>query len=84
MSASFRRERKGQNPELPTPQLGTQDQLHVWSEHFLVDDFYKKHPGALLFRDLEKLIALFAEKLPARAKVAVLPSAGIQVLAPEI
>ena len=36
--------------ELPTPQLGTQDQLHVWSEHFLVDDFYKKHPGALLFR----------------------------------
>jgi nickel-dependent lactate racemase len=71
-------------PELPTPQLGTQDQLHVWSEHFWVDDFYKKHPGALLFRDLEKLIALFAEKLPARAKVAVLPSAGIQVLAPEI
>ena len=69
--------------ELPAPQLGTQDQLHVWSEHFLVDDFYKKHPGALLFRDLEELIALFAERLPARAKVAVLPAAGIQVLAPE-
>ena len=67
--------------ELPAPQLGNQDQLHVWSEHFLVDDFYKKHPGALLFRDLEQLIALFAEKLPANAKVAVLPSAGIQVLA---
>jgi len=67
--------------ELSAPQLGNQDQLHVWSEHFLVDDFYKKHPGALLFRDLEQLIALFAEKLPANAKVAVLPSAGIQVLA---
>ncbi len=69
--------------ELPAPQLGTQDQLHVWSEHFLVDDFYKKHPGALLFRDLNQLIALFAERLPSQAKVAVLPSAGIQVLAPE-
>ena len=69
--------------ELPAPQLGTQKQLHVWSEHFLVDDFYKKHPGALLFRDLDQLIALFAERLPSRAKVAVLPAAGIQVLAPE-
>ena len=69
--------------ELPAPQLGTQDQLHVWSEHFLVDDFYKKHPGARLFRDLNELIALFAEKLPTRVKVAVLPAAGIQVLAPE-
>jgi nickel-dependent lactate racemase len=69
--------------ELPAPQLGTQDQLHVWSEHFLVDDFYKKHAGALLFRDLSQLIDLFAEKLPADAKVAVLPSAGIQVLAQE-
>lgn len=69
--------------ELPPPELGTQDQLHVWSEHFFVDDFYKKHPGALLFRDLDQLIALFAERLPSQAKVAVLPSAGIQVLAPE-
>ena len=69
--------------ELPAPQLGTQDQLHVWSEHFLVDDFYKKHSGALLFRDLDELIALFAAELPSQAKVAVLPSAGIQVLAPE-
>ena len=69
--------------ELPPPRLGTQDQLHVWSEHFLVDDFSKKHPGALLFRDLDQLIGLFAERLPVDAKVAVLPSAGIQVLAPE-
>ena len=67
--------------QLPPPQLGTQDQLHVWSKHFLVDDFYKKHPGALLFRELDELIALFAQRLPSHAKVAVLPSAGIQVLA---
>ncbi|MDE0087607.1 MAG: lactate racemase domain-containing protein [Candidatus Poribacteria bacterium] len=70
-------------PELPEPKLGNIDQLHVWSEHFMVDDFYKKHSGALLFRDLEQLIQLFAEKLPKKAKVAVLPSAGIQVLAEE-
>ena len=70
-------------PELPAPELGTHDQLHVWSEHFLVDDFYKKHSGARLFRDLDQLIGLFAERLPADAKVAVLPAAGIQVLAEE-
>lgn len=69
--------------EIPKPKLGSRKQLHVWSEHFLVDDFYKKHPGARLFRALEQLIQLFAEKLPANAKVAVLPSAGIQVLAKE-
>lgn len=68
-------------PELPEPKLGNIDQLHVWSENFLVDDFYKKHANALLFRDLEQLLQLFIEKLPAKAKVAVLPSAGIQVLA---
>jgi len=70
-------------PELPEPKLGNQNQLHVWSENFLVDDFYKKHPDALLFRNLEQLINLFAEILPSQAKVAVLPSAGIQVLAKE-
>ena len=80
--ARFRQQREGKTqPELPTPQLGRQAQLHVWSEHFGVDDFYKKHPDALLFRDLAQLIQLFAEKLPADAKVAVLPAAGIQVLA---
>ncbi|MCG9126526.1 DUF2088 domain-containing protein [Candidatus Poribacteria bacterium] len=70
-------------PELPEPKLGNQNQLHVWSENFLVDDFYKKHPDAILFRNLEQLINLFAEVLPPQAKVAVLPSAGIQVLAEE-
>lgn len=80
--ARFRQQREGKTqPALPAPQLGKQAQLHVWSEHFGVDDFYKKHPDALLFRDLAQLIQLFAEKLPADAKVAVLPAAGIQVLA---
>ena len=80
--ARFRQQREGKTqPELPAPQLGRQAQLHVWSEHFGVDDFYKKHPDALLFRDLAQLIQLFAERLPADAKVAVLPAAGIQVLA---
>ncbi len=67
--------------ELPEPKLGSRDQLHVWSEYFLVDDFYKKHSNGILFRKLEQLIQLFAEELPDNAKVAVFPSAGIQVLA---
>ena len=69
-------------PELPTPKVGRRGQLHVWSEYFLVDDFYKEYPASLLFRDLEQLIQLLAEKLPARAKVTVLPVAGMQVLIP--
>lgn len=80
--ARFLQQREGKTqPELPAPRLGRREQLHVWSEHFRVDDFYKKHPDALLFRDLAQLLQLFAEKLPADAKVAVLPAAGIQVLA---
>ena len=69
-------------PELPTPKVGRRGQLHVWSEHFLVDDFYKEYPASILFRDLEQLIQRLAEKLPTHAKVTVLPVAGIQVLIP--
>ena len=69
-------------PELPTPKVGRRGQLHVWSEHFLVDDFYKEYPASILFRDLEQLIQQLAEKLPAHARVTVLPVAGIQVLIP--
>ncbi len=67
----------------PEPKLGRPTQLHVWSEHFDRDDFYKEYPSSLLFRDIEQLIQLMSEKLPARAKVAVLPAAGIQVLMPK-
>ncbi len=67
----------------PAPKLGRPTQLHVWSEHFDRDDFYKEYPSSLLFRDIDQLIQLMSEKLPARAKVAVLPTAGIQVLIPK-
>ena len=67
-------------PEAPPQQIGRRGQLHVWSEHFLADDFYKEYPASLLFRDLEELIQLFTEKLQGHAKVAILPVGGIQVL----
>ena len=69
-------------PTVPTPEpkLGRQSQLHVWSEHFDRDDFYKEYPSSLLYRDLEQLIQLMTKQLPANAKVAILPAAGIQVL----
>ncbi|MDE0634297.1 MAG: lactate racemase domain-containing protein [Candidatus Poribacteria bacterium] len=66
----------------PPPKLGKRSQLHVWSEHFERDDFYKEYPSSLLFRDLNQLIRLLTEELPTRAKVAILPVAGIQVLTP--
>ena len=67
-------------PESPTQQIGPRNQLHVWSEHFSTDEFYKEYPAARLFRNLEQVIQLFADKLPERARVGVLPAAGIQVL----
>ena len=66
----------------PKPKLGTRNQLHVWSESFDRDDFYKEYPSSLLFRDIDQLINLFAEELSAQAKVAILPVAGIQILSP--
>ena len=77
----FLRQRAAQTPpEPPAPQIGRRNQLHVWSEYFLADDFYKEYPAARLFRDLDQTIQLFAEKLPTRARVAVLPAGGIQIL----
>ena len=79
--ARYLRQRTGQIPlEAPPQEIGRRGQLHVWSEHFLVDDFYKEYPASLLFRNLEGLIQSFAEKLPTRARVAILPVGGIQVL----
>ncbi len=71
-------------PTVPTPEpkIGKPTQLHVWSEHFDRDDFYKEYPSSLLYRDLDQLIELMTEKLPARAKVAILPVAGTQILTP--
>ncbi len=42
----------------PVPKLGRRSQLHVWSEHFERDDFYKEYPSSILFRDLDQLIQL--------------------------
>ena len=67
----------------PEPKLGRPTQLHVWSEHFGIDEFYKEYPSSILFRNLDQLIRLLSEQLPARAKVAVLPVAGTQVLMPK-
>ena len=67
-------------PPAPPQQIGRRGQLHVWSDHFLADDFYKEYPASLLFRNLEELIQLFTEKLPGHARVAILPVGGIQVL----
>ena len=69
--------------EPPAPEIGRRNQLHVWSEHFGADEFYKEYPAARLFRNLEQVIQLFAKKLPAQARVGVLPAAGIQVLVPD-
>ena len=75
------RQRAAQTPPaVPPQQIGRRGQLHVWSDHFLADDFYKEYPASLLFRNLEELIQLFAEKLPEHPRVAILPVGGIQVL----
>ena len=77
----YLQQRAEQRPvEPPAPEIGPRNQLHVWSEHFGTDEFYKEYPAARLFRNLEQVIQLFAEKLPKNARVGVLPAAGIQVL----
>ena len=80
--ARFLKRRAEQQPmELPAPKIGTPDQLLVWSEHFPVDEFYKKHSNDILFREWDTLLGMLAGQLPSNAKVAALPCAGIQVLA---
>ncbi len=82
--ARFLKQRAEKAPmELPPPKVGTPDQLLVWSEHFPVDEFYKKHSNDILFREWDTLINMLAEKLPQNAKVTAFPCAGIQVLAEE-
>ncbi len=65
------------------PKIHSADQLLVCSEHFPVNDFYKKHSSDLLFRQWSTLVEALAEKLPKNPKVAVFPCAGIQVPAQE-
>ena len=65
--------------ELPAPRIGTPDQLLIWSEHFPVEEFARKHPNNILFREWDPLIRLLAEKLPPDARVAVFPFAVLQI-----
>lgn len=82
--ARFLKRKAEQKPmELPAPKIGAPNQILVWSEHFPVDAFYKKHSNDILFREWDTLINMLAEKLPAHAKVAVFPCSGVQVLAAE-
>ncbi|MCE2396790.1 hypothetical protein J4G02_19890 [Candidatus Poribacteria bacterium] len=68
---------------LPTPKIESPNQALVWSENFPADEFYKDHPGDILFREWDVLVNMLAEKLPQNAKVAAFPCASIQVLAEE-
>ena len=79
--ARFLKQRAEQTPmALPTPKIGTRDQNLVWSEHFPVDEFYKKHSNDILFREWDMLVNMLAEKVPQNAQVAVFPCASIQVV----
>ena len=51
----------------------------MWSENFPVDEFYKRNPDGILFRDWDTLRNQLIEKLPDNARVAVFPNAAIQV-----
>jgi hypothetical protein len=74
--------RRNEEPvQLPSAKLTGPGSILILSEHFVVNEFVRKHPGALLFRSWDDLIARLREDLPARAKVAVFPFGGIQVLA---
>jgi nickel-dependent lactate racemase len=79
--ARFLKQRAEKTPmALPAPKIGTPDQSLVWSEHFPVDEFHKKHSDDILFRKWDMLVNMLAEKLPQNAQVAVFPCASIQVL----
>ena len=79
--ARFLKQRAEKTPmALPAPKIGTPNQSLVWSEHFPVDEFHKKHSDDILFRKWDMLVNMLAEKLPQNAQVAVFPCASIQVL----
>ena len=67
----------------PEPQLGGIDQVVIWSEHYPIHDFPRKHPHDLLVRKWETVLELVQPTLPAAAKVAIFPTSGLQLLARE-
>lgn len=65
----------------PEPMLGRRDQALICSENFPVHDFPRKHPNDILVRKWDTVIDLLRPAVPERAKVAVFPVSGVQVLA---
>ena len=65
--------------ELPEPKIEGPHQTLMWSENFPVDEFYKRNPDGILFRDWDTLRNQLIEKLPDNARVAVFPNAAIQI-----
>jgi len=74
---------KAQQPEqeLPEPKIEGPHQTLMWSENFPVDEFYKRNPDGVLFRDWDTLLNQLIVKLPDNARIAVFPNAAIQVSA---
>ena len=80
----FNAQRQARQPmDDPEPILGQRDQALIWSENFPVHDFPRKHPNDILVRKWETALDLLRPALPERAKVAVFPVSGVQVLAAE-
>jgi hypothetical protein len=67
----------------PEPQLGGIDQAVIWSEHYPIHDFTRRHPHDLLVRKWETVLQLVEPTLPNGATVAVFPTSGLQLLARE-
>lgn len=63
------------------PELGGHEQAIIWSEHYSMHDFPRKHPHDLLVRKWETVLQLLEPTLPGRATVAVFPTSGLQLLA---
>lgn len=78
----FNAQRQARQPmEDPEPILGRRDQALIWSENFPVHDFSRKQPNDILVRKWETALDLLRPAVPKRAKVAVFPVSGVQVLA---
>jgi nickel-dependent lactate racemase len=78
----FNAERQTRQPmDDPEPILDRRDQVLIWSENFPVHDFARKHPNDILVRKWKTALDLLRPVVPERAKAAVFPVSGVQVLA---
>lgn len=79
--ARYLNDRAPELPPEPELALGSQEQIHVWSENFRRDEFDHKVRNGVLCRDWDALMEQLGDALPERAKVAIFPCASIQILA---